>query len=49
MRLTKQERKQALTWYAVLGFDLQTIADHFHMTRANLCRELNTTHRGARQ
>lgn len=30
--LTEEEKNQAIYWYAVKGFSLQTIADHFKMT-----------------
>ena len=40
--MSDDDKKLALHWYAVKGYDLQTIADHFKVTRDELARELNT-------
>ncbi|WP_256250386.1 hypothetical protein [Burkholderia ubonensis] len=38
--LNKTQRETALHWYAVKGYALQTIADHFGLTRDEMAREL---------
>ena len=38
--LNKTQRETALHWYAVKGYSLQAIADHFGLTRDDMAREL---------
>lgn len=38
--MTELEKTQALIWYAVEGYDLITIAQHFGITQEQLAREL---------
>src|SRR5574343_996844 len=44
-KLTKQDRKTALHWYAVKGYDLITIAQHFGLTLDEIKSELNNVKR----
>lgn len=43
--LNETQRKLALYWYAVEGFDLVTIAQHFGLTRDQLANEISTVKR----
>jgi len=38
--MTELEKTQALIWYAVEGYDLATIAQHFGITKEQLAPEL---------
>lgn len=40
--LNDTDRRQALAWYAVLGFNLRTIAEHYGLTPDQMSQELRT-------
>lgn len=40
--LNEKQRSQALIWWAILGFDPQTIAEHYGITANQVLGELDT-------